>query len=290
MDTLVNQVTLSEEDKQLFSENGFIQLKQFLTNEAIHGLRDLTSNSRQVKKPPKFASGDFSKIGFDVDNAITHKIYSSTNFQYTLKQLIPRRLIFTQGVGFELTPQKKGLIWHTDIVSFSDIMPDDLAYSLWIPLDSINTKEQHGGIAHVPLKVYYGNNYFSLFYQLAKHQKVNEASQLEEFKKSIFFASEIENLVLESNKVEFDFEVGDVVLLDKFVWHRSCPLKEGALPSRMAYAMRFVDCEACYSKVFIDGVHSMLKTVGDDTYTSFGYTLANLKEGDLISDSLISGT
>jgi len=171
MSLLVNRITLSQSEKDFFGENGFIKLKQLLTCEATNKLRELTYNSNQIIKAPEYYTGDFSRIGYGVENSITHQIYSEENFKYTLKQLIDNELTFTQGVGFELTPNKRGFYFHLDVASFSFIQAEDLAYSIWIPLVTINTKEQHGGMAYVPQKVYPAFGYFSLIYELVQHAK-----------------------------------------------------------------------------------------------------------------------
>ncbi len=134
-------------------------------------------------------------------------------------------------------------------------------------------------------KVYSVREYFALVYQLAKHEKFSEFCQTEDFKSFNFqYASKVESLVLEKNKIKNDFEVGDAVLLDKFVWHKGCPLKEGALPSRMAYVMRFADSQAPYSKALSKGVYFMLEAIGKDIQSDLGYQLANLlDDGDTIS-------
>ena len=286
MSLLVNKITLSSEDKRYFSENGFIKLKNLLTGEAIEKLRQLTTEEKEVKKTPESYSGDFSRVGYDLDNEVTRQIYSDENFKANLHQVIENELTFTQGVGFELKLNKKGFCFHLDLVSFNFIKPEDLGYSIWIPLVPINTKEQQGGMAYVPKKVYPTYGYYALRYELIQDQKFAEYCQTEEFNYfNFFYASKMESIVLEKNKVEDDFEVGDALLLDKFVWHRSCPLKAGTLPSRMAYTMRFVDSQARYSKIFLDGLYSLIKAKGDDTLTSFGYKLSDLKEGDRISKS-----
>ena len=286
MSSLVNEITISPEEKNSFAENGFLKLKKLFTDEAIEKLQNLIAESNRVNKVPESYSGDFSRVGYDLENAVTKKIYSEDNFKNTLKQLIANELIFTQGVGFELKPNKKGFQFHLDLVSFNFIKPEDLAYSIWIPLVPINTKEQHGGMAYVPRKAYPTSGYYALRYEAIQHQDFAEFCQTEEFNYfDFFYASKLEKLVLEKNKVEDDFEVGDALLLDKFVWHRSSPLQEGPLPSRMAYTMRFVDSQARFSKIFLDGLYSLIKAKGDDTLTSFGYKLTDLKEGDLVSDS-----
>ncbi|EGJ30248.1 MULTISPECIES: hypothetical protein [Moorena] len=286
MSLLVNKITISPEEKNSFAENGFIKLKKLFTDEAIDKLRYLTAESNQVKKVPESYSGDFSRVGYDLENAVTHQIYSEENFKNTFKPLIENELIFTQGVGFELKPNRKGFHFHLDLVSFNFIKPEDLGYSLWIPLVPINTKEQHGGMAYVPRKAYPTSGYYALRYELIQHKDFAEFCQTEEFNYfEFFYASKVEEMVLDTNKVEDNFEVGDALLLDKFVWHRSVPLLEGKLPSRMAYTMRFVDSQARYSKIFLDGLYSLIKSKGDDTLTSFGYKLTDLKDGDLIYKS-----
>lgn len=286
MSSLVNKITISPEEKKSFTENGFIKLKKLFADQAIDKLRDLTTQSNQVKRVPESYSGDFSRVGYDLENAVTKTIYSHENFKNTFKQLIEAELIFTQGVGFELKPNKKGFHFHLDLVSFNFIKPEDLGYSLWIPLVPINTQDQHGGMAYVSKKVYPPSGYYALRYELIKAQNFAEFCQTEDFNYfEFFYASKLEELVLEENKVEYDFEVGDALLLDKFVWHRSVPLREGKLPSRMAYTMRFVDSQTRYSKKFLDGLYSLIKSNGDDTLTSFGYKLTDLQEGDLISKS-----
>ncbi|NEO74156.1 hypothetical protein [Moorena sp. SIO3H5] len=286
MSLLVNKITISPEEKKSFAENGFVKLKKLFTEETIDKLRNLTAQSNQVTRVPESYSGDFSRLGYDLENTVTKKVYSQENFKNALKQLIANELIFTQGVGFELKPNRKGFHFHLDLVSFNFIKPEDLGYSIWIPLVPINTKDQHGGMAYVSRKAYPTFGYYALRYELIQHKDFAEFCQTEEFNYfEFFYASKAEEMVLEKNKVEDSFEVGDALLLDKFVWHRSVPLLEGKLPSRMAYTMRFVDSQARYSKIFLDGLYSLIKSNGDDTLTSFGYKLTDLKDGDFISKS-----
>lgn len=289
MDSFVNLITLSKEEKEFFSEHGFIKLRKLLTSEATDGLRKLISNSSAMKTPPKFYSGDISKMGYGVEEAMTRDIYSSENFKYVLKQLTDNRgAAFIQGIGFELEPNQKGFNWHHDILSLCYVMPEDLAYTMWIPLDPINTKEQHGGLAYGSRQVCSARQYFDLVYQLVQQENISEFSQTEDFNNWNFqYASPVETFILDNNKVEDDFEVGDALVIDKFVWHKSCTLKEGVLPSRMAYVMRFVDCQARYSKVFTEGTYSLLSSASNDLHSDVGYQLANfLQDGDIISDKL----
>lgn len=161
---------------------------------------------------------------------------------------------------------------------------------MWIPLDSINTKEQHGGLAYVSRKILSPRHYFDIVYQLVQQENISELSQTEDFKKWNFqYASPIETLILDTNKVEDDFEVGDALVIDKLIWHKSCTLKEGVLPSRMAYVVRFVDSQARYSKVFVEGSLSILSNDVQFKHRNLFDKLANfLKDGEIISDNLVN--
>lgn len=288
MGSLVNGITLSQEDKQFFSDHGFIKLKKLLTNEAIDGLRSLTSNSNQMKTPPDVYSGEMSKIGYDMEGAIVGNIYSSTNFKDVLRKLTDREITFMQSAGFEIKANQKGFPWHHDIYSFSYIKPEDLGLTLWIPLAPINTKEQHGGLAYVSRKIHSARQYFDLVYQLVQDDKLSELCKTEEIKELNFqYASKLESLVLDNSEIEDDFEIGDALLLDKIIWHKSCPLKEGELPSRMAYVMRLVDSQARYSKVLVEGTYSLIKATGNDAQSDFGDRLSkSFEDGNRISENL----
>ncbi|MGD1698713.1 hypothetical protein [Dapis sp. BLCC M229] len=283
---LVNRIDLSPEKRQFFSESGFIKIENFLTEESVLKLRQFVYNSNQVKDiTGEYYPGDFSRIGYDVENLVTHSIYDSDNFQYVMNQLINHDITFTQGIGFELKPNKKGFPWHFEMVSFNYIMPEDTGYSLWIPLDPVNTSLQHGGLACVPRKIYSNLERYKLVYQLTQQQDSLEFYQTEDFQSfSIDVASKFEDFILERNKIEYDFSIGDVLLFDKFVWHRSCPFKQGDLPSRMAYTMRFIDRKARYSKIFLDGVNMITNAMGEESKTTFGYRLSNLEEGEAIGE------
>lgn len=188
-------------------------------------------------------------------------------------------------MGFELEPHKKGFNWHVGVQAFHYIMPNDFACSLWIPLDPIDTKRQHGGMAYVPRSIYSAYEYFSLIHQLVKQENISDVLTSEEFHEAQY-ASKIESLILERNKIEDNFEVGDAFLFDKFVWHRSCPLKQGELPSRMAYVMRFVDSEARYSRSFLEGLARSRESFGKPIQTLFGYKFSDLEDGEQISKYL----
>lgn len=284
MNLLVNQLKINDKDVNFFQENGFIPLRGLLTTDAINGLRKITRTS-QIQKPAESFYGDFAKMGYNLENTTLKDIYNSDELNTILTQLSRKRLKFTQAMGFELEPQKKGFNWHVGIQAFHYIMPQDFACSLWIPLDTINTQAQHGGMAYVSRNIYSAYEYFSLVHQLVQQQDLSQLLTPQEFHDSQY-ASKIESVILEKNKTEDDFEIGDALLFDKFVWHRSCPLQEGKLPSRMAYVMRFIDTQAGYSKTFLEGLARSRQSFGKPLQTLFGYKFSNLEDGELVSKYL----
>jgi len=287
MEFLVNKINLSTQEKQSFLDHGFIKLKNLLTPAAMDQLKKLTS--KKTKSSPKLYSGDFDKMGYDVQESITKNIYSSSNFQETIKQLAPKGVAFIQGIGFELKTHQKGFAWHHDLLSLCYVMPQDLAYTLWIPLDPIKTKKQHGGLAYVSRKIHSARGYFDMVYQLVQQEGIAEFAKTEAFKNWDFqYASEVEEFILDKNQVADDFEVGDALLLDKFVWHKSCPLQQGELPSRKAYVMRFIDRKARFSKILVEGTYTLLKATTNDLHSDVGDQLTKvLNEGDNIADHLM---
>ena len=52
--------------------------------------------------------------------------------------------------------------------------------------------------------------------------------------------------LLEYFSVEDDYELGDVLLFDKYVIHRSVPLGEGPLDIRDAFSLRFIADDSLY--------------------------------------------
>src|SRR6185295_16071505 len=110
---------------------------------------------------------DFQRARYDVGNknAVTRALIGSPEFRRILHTLIPGRLRFTQGIGFELTPGNVGLDWHFDLLSFSYIHPQDGAYTLWIPFDRIDPADQRGGLEYVPEDVYSSRDLTVLTYK-----------------------------------------------------------------------------------------------------------------------------
>ncbi len=209
MSNLVNAIEISSAQKQAFHDDGFLKLKGLLTTDAIALLKGLTSDDKQLKPLTSYYTGDFSRLGYDVEDNVTHAIYADENFTKVTKNLVSSGMTFTQGIGFELKPGNQGFAFHIDIVSYGFIQPEDLGYLLWIPLDPINKAKQNGGLAYVSRKDYCASNYFHLIHRLVQSSGLSDFCKTKEFEEFNFqYASEAESLVLEHNRIEDDFEIG----------------------------------------------------------------------------------
>lgn len=280
---LVNQVKISRTDIQDFKEQGFLKIKNLLTPEAIRRLREITLS--QIAPPVgEYADSEVAQLKYGIEDPIVKEIYSSEEFNI-LNELAQQRLLFLQGVGFQMEPEKKGFDWHVGVISFNFIRPEDFACSLWIPLDPIDTHNQHGGMCYVPTNISSAESYFSLVYKLVKNDDFIQALSSDQLKRRFDIAPEMDAFLLEKTKVEDDFQLGDVLLFDKFVWHRSCTLKQGELPSRSVFVMRFTGEESRYSKTFFNRLNMAMNAFNSNTQSDSGSEFRHLNDGDFISES-----
>lgn len=280
---LVNQVKISSSDIQSFKEKGFLKIENLLSPEAISRLKELAR--AQVQSPVgEYADSEMSKLKYGLNDSIIKKIYSSPEFS-VLNEIAQKRLLFLQGVGFQIEPEKKGFDWHVGVYSFNFCMPEDFGCSLWIPLDVIDTKKQHGGMSYAPTDIISARSYFSSFYRLIQDDRFIEALRKNELKRRFDIAPELDTFLAESNKIEDDFELGDVLLFNKFVWHKSCPLKQGDLKSRTAFVMRFCSDDASCSKTYFERLNLAMKVLNNNTQNNFGSEFLHLDDGNLITKS-----
>ncbi|MBZ8179875.1 phytanoyl-CoA dioxygenase family protein [Oscillatoria salina] len=275
----VNEIEISSSDIHSFSKQGFLKLKKLFTPQAIEYFKELTL--AQIAAPAGFyPNSEMSKLKYGINNSVIKEMYSSREFD-VFNKLTQKKLLFLQGVGFQMDTEKKGFDWHVGVFSFNFLMPEDFACSLWIPLDPINTRQQHGGMAYVPKNVVSADTYFFLVDRLIREDDFLEALSLGQFN-NFYHAPEMEAFLLEKDKIEDDFEIGDALLFDKFVWHRSCPLKPGNLKSRTAFVMRFSGDKSRYSKTLLNRLDLAMERLNYNTQTKLGSKFSELSDGDLI--------
>lgn len=224
-------------------------------------------------------------------------IYTSRLFKKVIGELVGTRIIATECKGFTLTPGKTGFPWHYGSLSFRFIRPEDMAWSVWVPLDPIDPDEQGGGMSYVSESI----ASCALNYQMslimakarARGQKLEKVTMS---LNNIFgFEGVFTSDIFEKIRVEDYFDVGDAFIFNKNVWHRSSPLRPGPLKQRMAVNMRFVDWR---SRLDMVRYHGEAETggglglgvdFGHQRQTSYGSQFTDINDGDELRESEFCG-
>lgn len=199
-----------------------------------------------------------------------------------LSELVQRDIVFTQGIVFELRTGTRGYRWHFDNLSFCFIRPEDLAFTLWVPLTPIRVKEQNGGILLVDRRDFCAR---SRMQQWAYHERRRDADEdlgrrlavgkQAQYEDRWYGAYDLE--MLEDLGQERDMDVGDALIFDRFTWHRSQRLAPGPIETRTTVAFRAVDADARFDKALFE--QSMEHRTDDDVPPLFGHLLLELEDG-----------
>lgn len=276
---LVSRIQLPESKISAFRNDGLLKLDGLFTPEAIQILRAIVANQYDDKQP---LMGDmFSRINYDIgskDEAID-RICDSKNFKYLINSLIAERIFFTQGLHFELEQARsKGFPWHFGLLSFNYIQPDDMAYSIWIPLDEIDIEAQRGGMAYISEKAYSAREDLK---KTALSYKYICSGDLEKenYVGDAFLGSD--DHLFSQISMEDSFKIGDALIFNRFVWHKSVPLGAGPMQSRRAFVMRFVSNTARYNLPLLKDCAEL----GHNVYSNYGETFKDIGDNDLISSS-----
>ena len=291
---LVSRIEITHEQARTFREAGALKLEGFLTGEGVRTVREMVEQEIGAGEGGPGGKDDFKRARYDVGNRnpVTRRLLESPELRRIFQALIPGRLIFTQGIGFELTPGKVGLDWHFDFLSFAYIHPIDQAYTVWIPFEPINPAGQRGGLEYVPQTVYSGRDKMVLSFQhVMRGPQVIEQVGGRDAYRAEMPCSAAERVILDSAGVEPEFQPGDALLTDRFVWHRSCPMLPGPTPRRLAFILRFVDANARYDGTFCRKLVEFSAAFGNPNYKpAFGLGFTDLKDGDpMISSRFATG-
>ncbi len=255
---MINQdFKLTDSMVKEFASKGFIKLKNFLSTQATDTIRVQLNKQLGNEKPTGWYGDDLNRLKYDIGNnsETILQLFKDSRFSNTLSDLTKHSILFTQGIGFELKKnQDAGLPWHVETVSYCFQRMEDFACTLWIPLDPIKPAEQGGGLSYIPKDVFSGKFMFQYREMLAAYLRNCEASEtpvdekwVGHLKSFIPKSEELAGILNKQGQAD-DFDVGDVFIFDKFVFHRSLPLNEGPMVTRQAYAMRFIDCHSRYDK------------------------------------------
>ncbi|MBV1860583.1 MAG: phytanoyl-CoA dioxygenase family protein [Nannocystaceae bacterium] len=273
-----------------FAQNGFVQLQSFFTRDFVGYIRSKIIDQMATLSEEQRG---FSRIGYDLfrDDPVVTQLLSEPNFAQTLTGLTEHSLFFTQGVGFELERNKHhGFPWHIGTQSFGYQRSQDYGCSLWLPLDPIVDKEQGGGMSYVPEHFVSGQFMYDHVDPAIDHSlcKMDSRGGLTfqdfiELRHGVLNSPAMTTLFETLCRAD-DFAPGDALLFNKRVIHCSNPLRDGPLPSRAAFVMRFVDIDSRYDARRADGLELPRVLFGVPPQSNFHLEVCQ-QDGERISDS-----
>ena len=283
---------LSEEAIQKFKDAGYLKLNNFLSKDFVMYL--LEHVRLQVCPPKDNFGAQFSKFKYDIMNSDQQVLLfvTSNEFASIVHQLISQTIFFTQGIGFSLEKNKgSGFPWHVGTQSFGFQRLEDYGVTIWIPLVPIRTKEQGGGMAYVPKNKLSGKFVYQHVDSLPGYiSKLVEGKTKEEgleiflsVKHSLLNSPTMGPLLM-SLAEEDDFELGDALIFDKYVIHRSIPLREGHIDIRHAFVMRFSCIDARYNQHSVNMLEYPRQAFSFAGSSNFNLDVCE-KDGQLIRDS-----
>jgi hypothetical protein len=280
MSKYINEYVVTADQKGELAKNGFIKLSGLLKKELVKSLTNFIDIGYESVNDDE--EDFFSRQAYDVGNndTLIRSIYEDHLFKKVINDLVDERLFFTQGIFFELKKNvSRGFPWHFGYLSFNFVMPYDMAYTIWIPLDVICSKKQGGGMAYIPQDLFSATEDAKKF-ALARDLLADEFSE-EEFENMNNFG--LCERLFDSVCQEDDFALGDVFIFNRFVWHKSVPLRDGPLAKRRAYVMRLVSENASYNRNLLEKSSS-----GVSQYSTYGFRFEDIKHGERIVDSKFS--
>lgn len=283
---------LLDQDIKTFKEKGFLLLKGFYSIDFIEYIKSTIGN--YINTPTdKYQSG-FSRLAFDMydgDQKVI-ELLSDIKFKKTIKKLTNKNMIFAQALSFELEKLKnKGFPWHIGTQSFGYHHAEDFGCTIWAPLIPVNPKGQRGGMAYVPKNIINGEYLYSyidpaVFRMLSEKIKKEENVSVEDF---VEWRDEplnniAQKAILDYFSIEDEFEVGDALIFDKYVIHKSIMLEDGKYDSRTAFAMRFFCDQSTYDKKRAEDLEIPRNYFKYSGPTKF-HMLVGEREGELLANS-----
>jgi len=279
-------------DIDSFKSNGFLLLKGLFTQELISYFSGIINDELQ-EPTDKYQTG-FNRVRYDIfdKDSNIYEVLSDSTFKKVLSALCERDMIFTQALAFELKKSSSsGFPWHIGTQSFGFQRAEDFGCTIWIPLVPIDAKGQRGGMAYVPTNKVSGDFMYkcvdpSTFNLIQEKIDRNEDLYIEEFMqlRDGPLNDPAMKKMLDYYTVEDSFELGDALIFDKNVIHRSVRLSDGKLDSRPALAIRFTDAEARYDKKRAMDLEVPRKFWNYAGPTSIHLTVAS-EDGTLMKDS-----
>jgi hypothetical protein len=311
LSNLINKKVFTKEQQDIFNQLGVLIIEKLLTSEGVELL--IKASKEDVKLSDR--SKEFTP-SFDLFS--NQFITRSDKFRGLLdelskpiSQITGEEIVFTQALLLEMNPGTQGFPWHFDEYSYCFIRPEDTAFSLWIPLIPIHTKNQHGGMNWVNQNDFCAK---SRMQQWAYHQKKglqveskSRMQQWEHYQKKGSQAEipcnkydeakweqygdrwtgEYDLKMLEDLKQEGDMELGDVLFFNRYIWHKTHEIRSGIIPSRTAIVFRMVSADALFDKNLFEKTMALRNKI--KVPDSFGHLLAEFDDGISMREAVASG-
>lgn len=286
--TLVSSAQVGVDDHDNFERNGFVRLRQIFTPEAVQRIR--TCAEQKIEEQATGYAADEMRIAYRLHQMpLMQGILSDPELASLLTGLTGCGLAPTESQAFELTKDRGAVPWHFGYISYGYIRARDMAYTLWVPLGDISA-ESGGGMAYVPEHIISARHGYDMGTMLAPDLLAGDDP--EDLLQAFDATHQAMVPLFEKHKVEDDFEVGDALLFNKNVWHRSSPwlVDDGA--RRLGIAMRFVADTARIDRVrwqaefqfgggIATGQRRAVMAGNEDRYTRF----ADIGDGELVTSS-----
>ncbi|MDJ0618664.1 MAG: phytanoyl-CoA dioxygenase family protein, partial [Calothrix sp. MO_192.B10] len=241
--------------KEEYEEKGYFKIQNFFSNSEIETIKETLeraknqSQASQEKVTLKLAKHDhidtkdhaYDLVKYDFVSSLIQKKLPFLNY------VTGKKIMIMHNALFSVEPNQTGLPWHVGVGSFSFTKTEDFGASIWIPLDEI-TKDYRGGMQYVSTKYFPGQFYYTI-HDLHFKNNIQWDESKGDLNEYVANANTILNSISEDvidytiqNKYEEDeYKVGDVLFFNKYVLHRSVPLKPGLHKLRRAFVIRLVD-------------------------------------------------
>lgn len=298
---------LTPEQRSRFRRDGFVKLRAFLNTNVIAALLDrvevemgrssldnLKANSLVNRTVYDFASNQ---------NDI-FELLERRHFRHALTDLAERDLFFISEQAFEIEQSTdRGLPWHVGVQVFGYQVAGEFGCTMWAPLHPVDANGQGGGMAYVPQHVVSGEFIFeqvdpAVISAFQVKEQAGVRTNVGEFwsVRNGILNSPAMTEILETHRIEDDFEPGDVFLFNKNVVHRSAMLGEGPLARRAAYVMRFVDAGSHYNLEGARNVEFPAEQYSKGLFPYKGFTRQHIEiaeagaaNGDLLAECAYFG-
>lgn len=296
---LNSSFTLTDQDICDFGRKGFIKLKNFLSLKTVDSLSMIMDSQLTDNRATDSYGNLFNRTQYDFanNNEGVLVLFQDPGISAELTRLTQHSLLYTQSVGFELKKnQDIGLPWHVDTISFSFHPMEDFGCSLWIPTVPIRPEDQGGGLSCVAKDIFSGMCMFQYNEILSSHAQrlKSEGNPIpyEEFLKLELLPIGTPEMIdlLDEQAETFDYEVGDALLFEKSVIHRSCPLTEGPISTRGAFTFRFVDAYSTYDLQRAKNLIALQEGLNYSQQTVYSLNIGKTDGEPLIDSPLFADT